>query len=103
METTTITLDQPIKRGDSEITSITLRKPLGGALRGTSTRRLLEMEVDDLYIVLPRISEPPLNRADLANLDPADVLQLGAAVSGFLLTKAAIKAAEQEQSGSQTT
>lgn len=28
----TITLDSPIKRGDTEITEITLRRPLGGDL-----------------------------------------------------------------------
>ncbi len=88
IETVTVTLDTPIKRGETEITTITLRRPLGGALRGTSTRRLLEMEVDDLTVVLPRISDPALTPNDLAVMDGADLLKLGGEVAAFLLPKA---------------
>ena len=85
----TITLDQPIKRGESEITAIELRKPMSGELRGLNLTDLLQMDVTALQRVLPRISSPTLTEAEVAALDPADLLQLGSTVAGFLLPKAA--------------
>jgi len=85
----TITLDQPIKRGDSEITEVELRKPVSGELRGLNLTDLLQMDVNALQRVLPRISTPTLTDAEVAALDPADLMQLGAVVAGFLLPKAA--------------
>lgn len=99
IETITVILDTPIKRGETEIATITLRRPLGGALRGTSTRRLLDMEVDDVAIVLPRISEPALTPHDLATMDGADLLKLSGEVAAFLLPKAVKQAAQQQAEG----
>lgn len=84
-----ITLDQPIKRGDSEITSIELRKPASGELRGLNLTDLLQMDVAALQRVLPRISTPMLTEAEVGALDPADLLQMGTTVASFLLPKAA--------------
>lgn len=94
--TTVVTLDAPIKRGDTQIASIAVRKPLGGALRGASTRRLLDMETDDLFTVLPRITDPALTTADLHQIDGADLLQLGGAVAGFLLPRAVLQQAADQ-------
>jgi hypothetical protein len=90
----TINLDTPIKRGETEITALTLRKPNAGALRGVGLRGLLEMEVDAISKVLPRISEPALTDADVARMDPADLLQAGAVIAGFLLPKRALAEAQ---------
>ncbi|WP_293937643.1 phage tail assembly protein [Iodobacter sp.] len=84
-----ITLDTPIKRGTQEITEVTLRKPKSGELRGLSLSDVLQMDVAALSKMLPRISSPTLTDNDVANLDPADLLQLGAVAVGFLLPKAA--------------
>lgn len=84
-----ITLDEPLKRGDQSITAITVRKPDSGALRGLSLVDVLRMDVDALRKLLPRITDPTLTEADVANLDPADLMQLASKVTGFLLTKAA--------------
>ena len=54
----TVQLDTPIKRGDGQITSVTLRKPNAGELRGVSLAELLQMKVDALQAVLPRITNP---------------------------------------------
>ncbi|MDC8757500.1 phage tail assembly protein [Janthinobacterium fluminis] len=83
-----IELDEPIKRGDTLITSITLRKPKAGALRGVSLIELANLSVSALQIVLPRITEPTLTAHDIANMDPADLLSIGAEVGGFLVSKA---------------
>ncbi len=83
----TVPLDTPIKRGMQEITSITLRKPNAGELRGIHLAELLNLDVGSLIKVLPRISSPALNAAEAASMDPADLLAIGGKVVGFLLQK----------------
>lgn len=85
-----ITLDIPIQRGESQITSVELRKPNAGALRGISLRAILDIEVDAVAKVLPRITEPALTNADVASLDAADILQFGMGIASFFLTKAVL-------------
>lgn len=88
IETVTIELDEPIKRGDTEITSIVLRRPRSGALRGVSLMSLMNMDVTALGVVLPRISEPSLTQHDVGAMDPADLIKCGMEVSLFLAPKA---------------
>lgn len=85
----TITLDTPIKRGTSEIKEVTLRKPSSGELRGTSLSALVQLDVDALHKVLPRISSPTLTEPEVTALDPADLVQVGVVFAGFLTPKAA--------------
>lgn len=85
-----ITLDTPIKRGEQLITEVTLRRPAAGELRGTSIQALVNLDVDALSKVLPRITNPTLSEADIAKMDPADLVQMGAAFSGFLVPKAVL-------------
>lgn len=82
-----ITLDTPIHRGETLIDVITLRKPRAGELRGVSLTDVLQMDVNALNRVLPRISQPALTEAEVMNLDPADLVQIGGALSNFLLTR----------------
>lgn len=86
----TITLDTPIKRGETEITSISLRKPAAGELRGLNLTDLLQMDVIAVTRVLPRISDPTLTEAEVSALDPADFTVLASEVAGFLLPKSAL-------------
>lgn len=84
----THTLDTPLVRGNQTITTITLRKPNSGELRGVSLSDLVSLDVVALSKVLPRISSPMLTEADVANIDPADLVQLGGIFAGFLMPKA---------------
>ncbi|MBC3860474.1 phage tail assembly protein [Undibacterium jejuense] len=84
----TITLDEPLKRGDTLIKEVTLRKPKAGELRGVSLVDLGNINVVALQQVLPRITTPILTAQDVANLDPADLLEIGAEVASFLVKKA---------------
>lgn len=84
----TVTLDEPIKRGDQTISQITLRRPRAGELRGVSLVELAQLDVAALTKVLPRISIPTLTDNDVSNLDPADLLALGAELAGFFQRKA---------------
>lgn len=87
-DTASVTLDTPITRTGGDITAINLRKPTAGELRGVQLGALLQMEVGALLTVLPRITQPSLTVQELAAMDPADLLQIGVEVAGFLLTKA---------------
>lgn len=88
METKTITLEVPLKRDEQEITTFALRKPKSGGLRGLSLTELLQMDTSALIKLVPRISNPILTEQDVAQLVPADLVQIGMAVSDFLLPKA---------------
>lgn len=83
----TVTLDTPIRRGTTSIDSITLRKPNSGELRGVSLAELLQIDVNSLVKVLPRISSPTLTSIEVTSMDPADLFALGTKVCGFLLQK----------------
>lgn len=96
----TITLDTPIKRGETEITVVTLIKPNSGALRGASLRGLLDFQTDDIIKVLPRITEPALTDFEANRIDPADLVQMGGKIAGFLLPRQVLAKAEAEAAGS---
>ncbi|NNA66223.1 phage tail assembly protein [Pseudomonas gessardii] len=83
----TVPLDTPIRRGTTSIDSITLRKPNAGELRGVSLSELLQMDVNSLVKVLPRISNPTLTAVEVTSMDPADLFAIATKVSGFLLQK----------------
>ncbi|USW02674.1 phage tail assembly protein [Pseudomonas pergaminensis] len=83
----TVILDTPIRRGTTSIDSITLRKPNSGELRGVSLAELLQIDVNSLVKVLPRISSPTLTAIEVTSMDPADLFALGTKVCGFLLQK----------------
>ena len=82
-----ITLDEPLKRGEQTITSVSVRKPASGELRGVALSDLLSLEVNAVIKILPRVTSPSLTEQEVARLDPADLVQLGSKVAGFLLPK----------------
>ncbi|KPM96419.1 hypothetical protein AOR11_24270, partial [Vibrio alginolyticus] len=85
--TETVELDTPLTRGKTTVTEIHVRKPKSGALRGVALADVLNMDVQALTRVLPRITEPALSEAELRDMDPADLVQLGNVVANFLLPK----------------
>jgi hypothetical protein len=84
----TITLDTPLKRGETEITTVEVSRPNSGALRGVTLMALLNMDVIAIQTVLPRVTQPSISSVEAATLDPADLAQFGGVISSFLLTKA---------------
>lgn len=91
-----IPLDTPIQRGAQTITHVQVRKPNAGALRGLSLVEVLQMNVTALQTLLPRVTEPPLLKQEVAALDPADLVSLGTEVVGFLVPKAQREAFQPE-------
>ncbi len=82
-----VTLETPITRGKQKITQVSVTKPNSGALRGASLAGLIRLEVNDLHIVLPRVTTPNLTQAEVTSLDPVDLMALGLEVAGFFASK----------------
>lgn len=86
--TRVIPLDAPIARkGGDPIEELTIRKPGAGELRGLSLVELTQLQVTTLHKLLPRIAMPAITEADVAQMDPADLLAIGAELADFLLQK----------------
>ncbi|MGS1108921.1 phage tail assembly protein [Achromobacter anxifer] len=83
-----VVLDCPITRSSGNITQLTIRKPKAGALRGVTLMALAQIDVQALKVVLPRICDPILAPGEIDNLDPADLMSIGATVASFFLSKA---------------
>jgi hypothetical protein len=89
LDENTVELDTPIQRGKQIISTVTLRKPCAGELRGIHLAELLNLDVASLIKVIPRISSPGITAPEAAGMDPADLLAIGGKVVGFLLQKQA--------------
>jgi len=79
----TVQLSKPVTRGETEITSVTLREPRAGELRGLKLTDIVQLDVTALITLVPRISDPALTPDEVAGLSPRDFTQLGGAVVGF--------------------
>ncbi len=91
-DATTVTLETAIKRGDDKITSIEIRKPKTGALRGLNLADILKFDVDSMIKLLPRISTPALPEHEIAELAPSDFVRLSTAVGEYFVPKSKSKA-----------
>ncbi|WP_429053905.1 phage tail assembly protein [Aeromonas rivipollensis] len=84
MEQKEITLDTPIQRGENTLNSLTIRSPKkAGHLRGLNTMDIVQMNVDTLIKLLPRITD--LTEKEVNDMDPADLFKAGVVVVGFLM------------------
>ena len=79
-----VTLDNPVKRGEQVIEQVTLMKPNAGTLRGVSLAAVANSEVDALIKVLPRMTAPMLTEQEVAALELPDLVALAGKVVGFL-------------------
>ncbi|MEQ9889513.1 phage tail assembly protein [Pectobacterium zantedeschiae] len=82
-----VTLEIPIKRGETVIDTITLIKPTTGTLRGVSLAALAGSDVDALIKVLPRMTLPSLTEADITRMELPDMIAIAGKVVGFLTPK----------------
>lgn len=85
--TETIELETPIKRGETEITTLTLRRPKAGELRGLSMSQVLAMQTESVLTLIPRIAEPILTPPELNQLDPSDLVAIGYTILGMVAPK----------------
>jgi len=82
-----VKLDAPVVRGNATVNEVTVRKPQSGALRGTRLQALMEMDVDSMMVVIPRVTSPALTKAELLTMEPGDLINLSVEVVNFLLPK----------------
>ncbi len=83
-----VDLSAPITRGDTQITAIELRKPKAGELRGLTLQDVIGTDIVALLTLIPRISEPPLTAAEVNELEPEDLSEIGGTIRGFFMTRA---------------
>ena len=78
-----VPLSQPVKRGDKEMTSITLRKPDAGSLRGVALSDVVRMDVDAMAEVVPRLCQ--LTEPEFRKLEPYDLMAVAKELSSFFV------------------
>lgn len=83
----TVELDEPIKRGDTSIEQVTLRRPNGGEMRGLSMIDICQMKTEALMVLVPRISEPVLMTHELKQMNPADLMQIATVIAQYYVPK----------------
>jgi hypothetical protein len=81
----TLKLYSSIVRGENQLTEITLFKPNVAAMRSVSLNALLNMQVDAIAEMLPRISDPKLLPVEIEKMDCVDLLQAGVMIASFFL------------------
>lgn len=84
---TTVDLDTPLRRGETEIHTINLRKPLGGALRGVKVVDLLNLDLVAASKVVPRISDPVVTEQEFLTMQAEDCTAIAGEIAAFLLQK----------------
>ncbi len=75
-----ITLHKPIENGDKKITSVTMRKPSAGEMRGLSLAEVGMLDVDTLITLIPRITTPSISEVQAEGLPFEDIMALGKAL-----------------------
>lgn len=80
-----VILDEPIQRGKTEIKEVVIRKPNSGTLRGVRLVALMEMDVDSMMVILPRITIPALTKQEIIVMAPGDLISMAGEVVSFLL------------------
>ena len=90
----TVTLMEPIQRGEKIIEELQLRKPKAGELRGLSLQDVIGLDIGTMLKLLPRITEPALTDDEAADMDPADFTECAGTVRGFFMTAAERKMIE---------
>ena len=81
-----IELAQPVKRGQTEVKEITLRRPGSGELRGLKLADLVQGDVNAVIRLVPRISQPTLLEQEVAALDAYDLTRCADEIAVFLQT-----------------
>ncbi|WP_323010029.1 phage tail assembly protein [Paracoccus sp. (in: a-proteobacteria)] len=95
MNTKTVTLSTPVARGESAVSSVTLREPSAGDMRGLNLSEVLQMNVAAMSRLIPRISDPGLAPDEVAALPGRDLVALSLAVVGFFFTEEQMQAEAQ--------
>lgn len=91
-----VTLSTAIMRGEKAISEIQVIKPNVPALRGLKLLDVLQSDTNALEILLPRVTQPMLHKADFEKMEPQDFIALATEVLGFLAPTSDNQTAEME-------
>lgn len=80
----TVKLSTPIVRGENSFDEIQVMKPNVPALRGLKLLDVLQSDINALEVLLPRVTQPMLHKADFEKMEPQDFIELATAVLNFL-------------------
>lgn len=82
-----VQLGTGFKSGKSIITELTIRKPLTGDLRGIKLIDFIELDIDSLAKVLPRVTTPSIEEHEVFSLDLNDLSEITKVLASFLSEK----------------
>lgn len=82
--TNTITLNTPIKMGETQITELTLTEPMAGQIRGVKLFDLMQGDTGAYIEILPRITTPAITKRQASDLSLSDTLKVIEVVGGWL-------------------
>lgn len=83
-----VTLEYPFKRGETEVSTVDIRRPASGELRGLNLSDVLNLNVDAMTKLIPRIT--PLMDEEVKQLDPVDLVQICSEIGDFFVPKSAL-------------
>ena len=101
--TKTVKLARPIQREGGAVGEVTLLEPGPGQLRGLKLSNVMQMDVSTMLVLLPRITKPVLDPAEVEAMGPRDFLQLSQETVLFFVTSSEFEALSRQSSGSPTT
>lgn len=81
----TVTLTAGIRRGENTITDIVINKPNVFSLKGLKLVDVLNVDVDAITKLLPRITQPALTEMEIKSLDIVDFTELATSVITFFI------------------
>ena len=83
-ETKIVELLAPIEvEGEEPIKSVSLREPKAGEMRGLNFTDIMQMDIDTMMTMIPRISS--LTERHMINLKPINYAPLFTGVAGFFV------------------
>ena len=93
-----VILSKPIKRGDQEITTITINDNIkqAGSLRGLRLVDVLNFDFDAVSTLLTRITTPSLTSSDVGSMATGDFTALCEEITPFLTKPAPSVPSEAE-------
>lgn len=82
----TVTLSRPIKRDKESIDKVCITEAMAhpGSLRGLKLYEVMQSDVDSMFKLLPRVTEPMLTEVELMTMDTRDFTALVTAAVTFL-------------------
>lgn len=82
----TLILQHPIQREGGPITSLALRKPKAGELRGLNIQNLMVGDVTAVITLLPRIAVPIITAHEASQLEAEDIAEAAGTIMLFFMS-----------------